>query len=256
MSAFKHRSLPTHAFGRQNHHRATALIIGIATTITVFTPPCQHRFHTDAGATRDDKHGARQRPRSWGSAVIAAETSTRAPRSRRATLGTTVTKIAGEHEDPPASVTSPTSAAPSTSPTPPAVPSVSSPDPRRDGPHHMHADQIPHDSNYGSATTSASDYSREDMYYNSTSIARPLRGAPQQRGPLTPQTQTRPNRLHTHTHPPKRLAHPRSLIPPLSTLTSRATRAHPTSPRSTGFCAIWDCISSSSSSCSKVPNQI
>ena len=34
----------------------------------------------------------------------------------------------------------------------------------------------------------------------------------------------------------------------LSTLTSRATHAHPTSPRSTGFCAIWDCISSSSSS--------
>jgi len=35
-------------------------------------------------------------------------------------------------------------------------------------------------------------------------------------------------------------------MPPLSTLTSRATRAHPTSPRSTGFCALWDCISSSS----------
>jgi len=53
---------------------------------------------------------------------------------------------------------------------------------------------------------------------------------------------------HTHTHPSKRLAHPRSPIPPLSTLTSRATHAHPTSPRSTGFCATWDCISSSSSS--------
>ena len=76
----------------------------------------------------------------------------------------------------------------------------------------------------------------------------PCGGAPQQRVPLTPQTQTRPNRLHTHTHPPKRLAHPHSPIPPLSTLTSRATHAHPTSPRSTGFCAIWDCISSSSSS--------
>ena len=74
----------------------------------------------------------------------------------------------------------------------------------------------------------------------------PCGGAPQQRGPLTPQTQTRPNRLHTHTHPPKRLAHPRSPIPPLSTLTSRATHAHPTSPCSTGFCAIWDCINSSS----------
>ena len=40
----------------------------------------------------------------------------------------------------------------------------------------------------------------------------------------------------------------RSPIPPLSTLTSRATHAHPTSPRSTGFCAIWDCICSNSSS--------
>jgi len=37
-------------------------------------------------------------------------------------------------------------------------------------------------------------------------------------------------------------------LPPLSTLTSRAIHAHPTSPRSTGFCAIWDCTSSSSSS--------
>jgi len=52
---------------------------------------------------------------------------------------------------------------------------------------------------------------------------------------------TRPNRLHTHNHP-------RSPIPPLATLTSRATHAHPTSPRSTGFSAIWDCTSSSSSS--------
>ena len=76
----------------------------------------------------------------------------------------------------------------------------------------------------------------------------PCGEAPQQRGSLTPQTQTRPNRLHTHTHPLMRLAHPRSPIPPLSTLTSRATHAHPTSPRSIGFCAIWDCISSSSSS--------
>ena len=39
--------------------------------------------------------------------------------------------------------------------------------------------------------------------------------------------------------------------PPLSTLTSRATHAHPTSPRRTGFCAILDCISSSSSSLCK-----
>jgi len=27
---------------------------------------------------------------------------------------------------------------------------------------------------------------------------------------------------------------------------TRATHAHPTSPRSTGFCVIWECISSSS----------
>jgi len=40
----------------------------------------------------------------------------------------------------------------------------------------------------------------------------------------------------------------RATITLLSTLTSRATHAHPTSPRSTGFCAIWDCTSSSSSS--------
>jgi len=51
------------------------------------------------------------------------------------------------------------------------------------------------------------------------------------------------NRLHTHTHPPKRLAHPRSPIPLLLTLTSRATQAHPTSPRSTGFCAIYGVVS-------------
>ena len=54
------------------------------------------------------------------------------------------------------------------------------------------------------------------------------------------------NGFSTSPHPHKRLAHPRSPIPPLSTLTSRAAHAHPTSPRSTGFCAIWGCISSSS----------
>jgi len=50
-------------------------------------------------------------------------------------------------------------------------------------------------------------------------------------------------------HPPTQApCTPALAIPPLSTLTSRATHAHPTSPRSTGFCAKWDCISSSSSS--------
>ena len=43
----------------------------------------------------------------------------------------------------------------------------------------------------------------------------------------SPQTQARPNRLHTHTHPPKRLAHPRSPIPhsSLDTDLTRNTRA-------------------------------
>ena len=60
---------------------------------------------------------------------------------------------------------------------------------------------------------------------------------------------TRPNRLHTHTHPPKRLPHPRSPMPPLSTLAARATRARPLLPAAfTGFCAIWFRVGSSSSS--------
>jgi hypothetical protein len=41
---------------------------------------------------------------------------------------------------------------------------------------------------------------------------------------------TRPNRLHTHTHSTKCLAHPRSPIPPLSTLTARETLARPLHP--------------------------
>ena len=85
---------------------------------------------------------------------------------------------------------------------------------------------------------------REDPKHRTSPLSYPVA-----RWTASSQTQTHPNRLHTHTHPPKRLAHPRSPIPPLSTLTSRATHAHPTSPRSTGFCAIRDCISSSSSSC-------
>ena len=40
----------------------------------------------------------------------------------------------------------------------------------------------------------------------------------------------RPNRLHTHSHSPKRLAHPRSPMPPLSVLTASATHAHPLNP--------------------------
>ena len=41
---------------------------------------------------------------------------------------------------------------------------------------------------------------------------------------------THPNRLHTHTHSPKRLAHPRSPMPSLSALTARATHARPLLP--------------------------
>ena len=44
----------------------------------------------------------------------------------------------------------------------------------------------------------------------------------------------------------RRLQWGRSPIPPLSTLTSRATHAHPTSPLSTGLCATWACVSLSS----------
>jgi hypothetical protein len=58
----------------------------------------------------------------------------------------------------------------------------------------------------------------------------PRRGAPQQRGPLTSDSTTRPNWLHTHTHSPKRLAYPRSPIPPLSTLTARAALEPPFYP--------------------------
>ena len=39
-----------------------------------------------------------------------------------------------------------------------------------------------------------------------------------------------PNRLHTHTHPSRRLAHPRAPMPPLSTLTARATHARQLHP--------------------------
>ena len=41
---------------------------------------------------------------------------------------------------------------------------------------------------------------------------------------------THPDRLHTHTYSPKRLAHPRSPMPPLSTLTACATHALPLHP--------------------------
>jgi len=56
----------------------------------------------------------------------------------------------------------------------------------------------------------------------------PCGGALPQRRPPFDST-TRPNRLHTHTHihSPKRLAHPRSPIPPLSALAASAALARP-----------------------------
>ena len=45
---------------------------------------------------------------------------------------------------------------------------------------------------------------------------------------IIPKTRRKPKVTHFHISP----------MPPLSALTSRATHAHPTSPRSTGFCAI------------------
>jgi len=84
-------------------------------------------------------------------------------------------------------------------------------------------------------------------------LAQPLRGSTTTK--RASDSTTRPNRLHTHTHLPKRLAHPRSPIPPPSALTARVAHAQrtrsaraPTSPCSTGFCAICIRISSSSSS--------
>ena len=57
----------------------------------------------------------------------------------------------------------------------------------------------------------------------------PCGEAPQQRRPLTPQ-HALIGFTPTPTHPLKRLAHPRSHIPPLSTLTARATHARPLLP--------------------------
>ena len=51
-------------------------------------------------------------------------------------------------------------------------------------------------------------------------LAQPLRGSTTTKRASDPTT--RHNRLHTHTHSPRRLAHPRSPMPPLSTLTARA----------------------------------
>ena len=59
-------------------------------------------------------------------------------------------------------------------------------------------------------------------------LAKPLRGSitTKKASDFT----TRPNRLHTHAHLPRRLAHPRSSMPPLSTLPARATHALPLHP--------------------------
>jgi hypothetical protein len=59
-------------------------------------------------------------------------------------------------------------------------------------------------------------------------LANPLRGSTTTK--RASDSSTRPNRLHTHTHSPKRLAFPRSPITLLSTLTARATHARPLHP--------------------------
>ena len=59
-------------------------------------------------------------------------------------------------------------------------------------------------------------------------LAQPLQGYTTIKRASDPTT--RPYWLHTHTHLPRRLAHPRSPIPPLSTLTARATHARPLHP--------------------------
>ena len=59
-------------------------------------------------------------------------------------------------------------------------------------------------------------------------FAQPLRGITTTKE--ASDSKTCPNRLHTHTHPPRRLAHPRSPMPPLLTLTARATHALPLHP--------------------------
>jgi hypothetical protein len=60
-------------------------------------------------------------------------------------------------------------------------------------------------------------------------LAHPLRGSTTTPTGASDCT-TIPNRLHTQALSPKRLAHPRSPIPPLSTLTARATHARPLHP--------------------------
>ena len=59
-------------------------------------------------------------------------------------------------------------------------------------------------------------------------LAQPLRGSTTTK--RASDSTTRPNRLHNHTHSPRGLAHPRSPMPPLSTLTARATHALPLHP--------------------------
>ena len=82
-------------------------------------------------------------------------------------------------------------------------------------------------------------------------LAQPLRGSTTTK--KASDSTERPNRLHNHTQSPRRRAHPRSPMPPLLTLTARATHARPLAiTRSIGFCAIWGCISSSSSSSSSL----
>ena len=56
-------------------------------------------------------------------------------------------------------------------------------------------------------------------------LAQPLRGSTTTK--KASDSTARLNRLHTHTYSPKRLAHPRSPMPPLSALTTRAAHVRP-----------------------------
>ena len=60
--------------------------------------------------------------------------------------------------------------------------------------------------------------------------AQPLRGSTTTKRAFD--STTCPNRLQTHTHSPMRIAHPRPLMPLLSSLTARATHARPLHPAS------------------------
>jgi len=83
---------------------------------------------------------------------------------------------------------------------------------------------------------------------------------PESRGALRNPLGGAPRRLHTNTHPPKRLAHPRSPMPPLSSLTTCAyhtdTHARPLHPEALASVPYGIVLRRSSSSSSTSPSRI